>query len=48
MKMDQCLFAIKNIQTLAEIFMLKDGMPPRLFEINFWSERKPSQPYATK
>lgn len=30
MKMDQCLFAIKNIQTLAEIFMLKDGMPPAI------------------
>ena len=30
MKMDQCLFAIKNIQTLAEIFMLKDSMPPAI------------------
>ena len=47
-KMDQPLFTIKNIQTLAERLKMKNSMSLQLFLIYFCLRRKLSQPYPTK
>ena len=46
--MDQSLFTMKNIQTIAEMFKIKNGMSSAIISDIFLLERKSSQPYATK